>query len=867
MTPRDRHVRMRSFAAALFAAIVSAASARAGTEIYGINLDGIYRLDPSTSVSTTIYTGAPFPFASTAVGPAALAQCANGNLWFTDRTNNPATLYRFNPATPAVAPVAVGTTTGTADTLIRMSCHPTTGVLYGMASAWNTLYTLNQSTGAATGTALTPPATTLPINGSGDIAFDSFGTLYYVGESDTGTGAGSVRLWTINLGTSTFINVGALSGLPNVVNGIAFTAGGALRLTPTNSTQMYTAPITGGATSGVGAAGAMPAMTDLSSVPVPDPDLSITKTANVQGILPSTATPVTYTITATNNSSYAVTGTVTDTFPAGLSSISWTCAASGGSTCGAASGAGNIATTAQLAPAGTATYTVTVTANSATAITNTATVALSFAYMVDATPANNTASNTLYLRPTVTESFGATTVPVGGTSQLTLTLGNANASALTLSAVFTHALPTGLVVATPNGLGGTCPAGSVTAAAGTNTITYASGASIAAGGCTILVNVQNNASTAAAIANGAGTYIDTVAAGALATNGGTNAAGATANLAVIGGYKSVRLQTDADSSGSVTPGDTLQWSVFFFNPPNGASAGITVPAFQATDTIGAHMTYVPGSLSLTQTPGGCDSGSANASFNGAGNPNLFTAGANFTAPANSGCTVRFDYRVTITAGVGGWTLSNQASGSGTGLAAVATDNIDSTTSGQPSNVAPTAVSIAQTQLSASIDPTTVTVGSEASLTVAKSSIAFSDPYNNTTNPKRIPGGFVTYSVVTTNGGAGTVDNNTTVLVDPIPANTALFVNDVGGAGSGPVAFTNGSPSSGLSYTFTSLASPTDDLSFSNDGGATFTYTPVPDANGVDANVTHIRINPKGIFAGNAGPPSPNWTVSFRVRIK
>ena len=84
-----------------------------------------------------------------------------------------------------------------------------------------------------------------------------------------------------------------------------------------------------------------------------------------------------------------------------------------------------------------------------------------------------------------------------------------------------------------------------------------------------------------------------------------------------------------------------------------------------------------------------------------------------------------------------------------------------------------------------------------------------------------------------------------------------------------MAFSNGTPTSALTYTFTSLASTTDDVAFSSDGGATFTYTPVANANGVDPNVTHVRINPKGTFAGDpvAGAPSPSCTASFRVRIE
>ena len=155
------------------------------------------------------------------------------------------------------------------------------------------------------------------------------------------------------------------------------------------------------------------------------------------------------------------------------------------------------------------------------------------------------------------------------------------------------------------------------------------------------------------------------------------------------------------------------------------------------------------------------------------------------------------------------------------------------------------------------------------ITAVKASLVYSDPFNGTTNPKRIPGGFVTYTIVMTNSGQGSVDNNTTIVLDAIPANTKLFVGNVGGAGSGPVAFSNGTPSSNLTYTFTSLASTTDDVSFSNNGGATFTYTPVANANGVDPNVTNIRINPKGRFAADLTPgsPSPNFTVSFRVRIE
>lgn len=126
---------------------------------------------------------------------------------------------------------------------------------------------------------------------------------------------------------------------------------------------------------------------------------------------------------------------------------------------------------------------------------------------------------------------------------------------------------------------------------------------------------------------------------------------------------------------------------------------------------------------------------------------------------------------------------------------------------------------------------------------------------------------MSYSIQVTNSGAGTADNNTTLIIDAIPANTRLFVGDLGPPGSGPIVFVNGTPASGLTYTFISLASGADDVSFSNTGCSPFTnYTPVPDVNGFDAAVTCIRVNPKGVFAAASAGSNPNFEVRFRVRV-
>jgi uncharacterized repeat protein (TIGR01451 family) len=156
--------------------------------------------------------------------------------------------------------------------------------------------------------------------------------------------------------------------------------------------------------------------------------------------------------------------------------------------------------------------------------------------------------------------------------------------------------------------------------------------------------------------------------------------------------------------------------------------------------------------------------------------------------------------------------------------------------------------------------------SSASLTILKSVQTISDPIHGTTNPYNIPGAQMLYTIQVTNSGGGSTDTDTVVVNDTIPANTALRVTDLGGAGSGPVLFINGSPVSGLTYTFTSLGNLTDDLEFSTDG-VDWTYAPTADGNGVDTNVRYIRINPKSAMLGNGGGGDPNFQLRFMVVVQ
>jgi len=140
------------------------------------------------------------------------------------------------------------------------------------------------------------------------------------------------------------------------------------------------------------------------------------------------------------------------------------------------------------------------------------------------------------------------------------------------------------------------------------------------------------------------------------------------------------------------------------------------------------------------------------------------------------------------------------------------------------------------------------------LTITKTSAVVSDPTGGA-QPKRIPGAVVRYDIKVENSGAGTVDSNSLVIVDPVPANTILYVG-----GASPVVFVNGSPVSGLSYSYVT------NVSYSSVGeSGPFTYTPVPDADGYDAAVRALRIAPGGVMNA-AGGGNPAFTLQFRVRI-
>jgi hypothetical protein len=259
----------------------------------------------------------------------------------------------------------------------------------------------------------------------------------------------------------------------------------------------------------------------ITSAPAVNP--AVTKSFNPATVAANGISTLTITLANTNATSATLTRAMTDTLPANVvvantPNVGGTCtgtitAVAGASTVSYASGAS--------IPSGGCTITVDVKSSTNGSYTNTiATGALQTD--LGNNPTSATANLLVSASPTVSKSFSPALIATNGTSTLTIFLGNGNGSSATLSSALVDTLPTNLVVASTPNIGGTC-AGTKTAVAGGSTVTYASGASIPSGGCTITVDVTSSTN---------GTYTNTIASGALATSLGTYNIAASSSLAV-----------------------------------------------------------------------------------------------------------------------------------------------------------------------------------------------------------------------------------------------------------------------------------------------------------------------------------------------
>jgi uncharacterized repeat protein (TIGR01451 family) len=144
------------------------------------------------------------------------------------------------------------------------------------------------------------------------------------------------------------------------------------------------------------------------------------------------------------------------------------------------------------------------------------------------------------------------------------------------------------------------------------------------------------------------------------------------------------------------------------------------------------------------------------------------------------------------------------------------------------------------------------------LRVTKTVDVLSDPVSGAVNPRQIPGSLQRYRVTVTNTGVGSA--STLVIADLVPANAELFVANGGGD---PVQFVDGVTPSGLTFDYATQ------VTYSSQPGGVppYSYVPTANGNGVDPNVTALRIAPSGAMPGAAGANQPSFSVVFSVRVR
>ncbi|GHF40652.1 putative repeat protein (TIGR01451 family) [Deinococcus metalli] len=372
----------------------------------------------------------------------------------------PVDVLATDTSTNAAAPPATangdaaGPTPVTLPTVADLTLTKTDGV-GSVAALGTTTYTItltNSGPGSANGTVLTDPAAA---------------GLTKTGVSCAATGGGACPAVTV-------------AGLEGGVTIATLPAGASVTLTVPAAVSATTGTVSNSvsATLLAGTVDLTPVgtVTDTDTV-TPVTDVAVSKA--VSRAYAGPGQPLTYTIRVWNNGPNAASSvSLTDTVPAVLSGVTWTCAATGSATCSAASGSGNTLSVGATLPvdSGAATtadtqyVTVTVTGTLSSAASGTVNNTASVSHTSDANSGNNSAAASTAIVDAVNDSAVTLSYGTGGTVTV---LGNdtvgGTAATTSISAV---------TVSANGGLNGLSVNGSgqlvvpSTTAAGTYTVTY-----------------------------------------------------------------------------------------------------------------------------------------------------------------------------------------------------------------------------------------------------------------------------------------------------------------------------------------------------------------------------------------------------------
>jgi uncharacterized repeat protein (TIGR01451 family) len=366
---------------------------------------------------------------------------------------------------------------------------------------------------------------------------------------------------------------------------------------------------------------------------------SLTKVFNPSTIALDMASALTFTIT--NAQSTALTGVAfTDTLPTGLTVANDTATVCGG-TLTTTAPTGIALSGATVGGNGQCQFSVSVVGTAAGQYVNTT---------GNVTSANGGTGNTataglvVAAQATIAKAFGASEIPLMGTTPLTFTVTNPNAATALTGVAFTDTLPAGLVVATPNGVTGSCGAGTITATQSTNVISL-SGASIAtSASCTFSVNVTG-------IAPG----LQNNTTGNVSSN--ESGFGGTASASVI--VVAPPSISSAFSPTSVAQGTSTSL-LFTLTNPAGNAAALTGVGF--TDTLPAGLVVA----TPNNVTGSCGGGAITAA---SGTNTVMLSGA--TLPLNGACTFSVDVNAASTGTLTNTTGNVTSANGGTGATASA----------------------------------------------------------------------------------------------------------------------------------------------------------------------------------------------------
>ena len=366
----------------------------------------------------------------------------------------------------------------------------------------------------------------------------------------------------------------------------------------------------------------VPVSLTVAAAPTPP---TVAKSFSPTSVSVDTDSTLTVTLGNTNASAATLTSALTDAFPSGLvvstpDNAATTCPG-GVVTANPGDGSFTLSSGTQIPANGTCTITLNVRSSTAGSYVNTIPAgALETDDGDNATAATATLTVTpVLVAPTLDKSFSPDTVIAGAPSLLTLTLGNSNATTATLTASLTDTFPAGLVVDNPSNATTSCPGGTVTATPGTGSVSLSAGAQIPPNNIPCSVKLSVRAATA-------GSYVNTVAAGALQTDAGNNASPATATLTVTPVLVAPTL-AKAFAPASVIVGTPSTLTLTLGN----ANASSVILTSALTDTLPSGLVVANPANALTTCPSGTV-----AATSGTG---TVTLGNGAQIPANGTCTV------------------------------------------------------------------------------------------------------------------------------------------------------------------------------------------------------------------------------------